>query len=108
MLVWTRSQMLLVPCDPVTLWPVVWHSTLTCADLPAIPTTAPVELGVFRTFRYPDEIDTVPRPPSPVHRYVTSTHELFVSASASQNVPSARSMPAGLRTVRPNWSFPPL
>jgi hypothetical protein len=26
----------------------------------------------------------------------------------SQNAPSARSMPAGLSTVRPNWSLPPL
>lgn len=47
----TRSQMFDVPCEPLTLWPVTWHSTGTWAALPAIPTTAPVELAVLRTFR---------------------------------------------------------
>src|SRR5690242_3305056 len=36
--VFTRSQMLVVPWEPVTVSPVVWHSTVTCADLPAMPT----------------------------------------------------------------------
>ena len=29
---WTRSQMFEVPWEPLTLWPVAWHSTVTWAD----------------------------------------------------------------------------
>jgi hypothetical protein len=42
----TRNHALVVPCEPDTLWPLV--TTFICADLPAIPTTAPAELALSR------------------------------------------------------------
>jgi hypothetical protein len=100
-----RYQVVDVPSVPVALSPSTEHASGTRACSAAMPTTAAEFRGPLRTT---DSARTVPVGAEPVQRNCTVTHELPVSRSPSQNVPSARSIAAGFPTLRPNWSFPPL